>query len=521
MRLSLDLNLRAVGWLLGCVLLLLSGFLLIPAGIGALYGEQESFLGCLYAALIAAGVGLLATLLFRGATLGRDGKSDYFRREGLAVVGLSWMLAALVGALPFLLSGTIPSPVDAFFESASGFTTTGSTILLAEQIDNLPRGIAFWRSFTHWLGGIGIVLVFVVLFPTGGRSLFRSEVPGISREASMQRVRDSAIGLVRIYVGLTLLQVLLLWGLGGERMDWFEATLHSFGTLATGGFSNHSASVAYFGSWKVEMIIVAFMFLAGINFGLYDLIIRRGLRSGLRAMAGTEELRLYVGLVFGSMLIMTATLWVWGGSNGAAGSSLPDYTSFIRAARDSLFYSVSLTTSTGYGTVNFDQWPQACRLILMLLATCGACAGSTGGGIKVVRLLILAKASLRGVQRFARPRAIHSIRMDGETIDEPMVASITGYCGLWFIIFCLGTLAMVGLGFTPPEGYEDQVLLTASTAVLATLNNIGPGLEAVGPAQNFAFLPDATKLLLSFFMIVGRLEFYAVVVLFVPRFWRH
>ena len=515
------MNLRAVGWLLGCVLLLLAGFLLVPALVGAWHGERESFFGCLYAAIVTASVGGLFAFLFQGATLTGDGRMDYFRREGLAAVGLSWIFAAVVGALPFLFSGSIPSPVDAFFESASGFTTTGSTILVPEAIDALPKGMAFWRSFTHWLGGIGIVLVFVVLFPTGGRSLFRSEVPGVSREAAMQRVRDSAIGLVRIYVGLTVFEVALLWLVGGERMTLYEATLHSFGTLATGGFSNHSASIAYFGSWRVEMVVVGFMFLAGINFGLYDLVIRRGLRRGLRALARSEELRLYVGLILGSMIVMAGTLWFWGGSNGDPDSSLPDYSSFTRAARDSLFYSVSLTTSTGYGTVDFDQWPQFCRLLLMLLATCGACAGSTGGGIKVVRLLILAKASMRGVKDFARPRAIHTVRMDGERVDEPMVASITGYCGLWLIVFALGTLALVGLGFTPPEGYEDQVLLTASTTVLATLNNIGPGLEAVGPAQNFAFLPDATKMLLALFMIVGRLEFYAVVVLFVPRFWRH
>ena len=515
------MNLRAVAWLMGCVLLLLAAFLAVPALVGAWYGERESFVGCLWSAAIAALAGGVLAVWFRGSTFTSDGRTDYFRREGLAAVGFSWILATAVGALPFLLSGAIPSPVDALFESASGFTTTGSTILVPEAIDGLPRAIAFWRSFTHWLGGIGIVLVFVVLFPTGGRSLFRSEVPGVRREASMQRVRDSAIALVRIYVGLTLLEIVLLMAFGGPQMTLFEASLHAFGTLATGGFSNHSASIAFFASWKVELIVIVFMFLAGINFGWYDMLLRRGGRRAWRTVLASEELRVYVGLIGGGALLIAAVLWFWGGSNGDPDSNLPDYSSFLRAVRDSAFYSVSLTTSTGYGTADFDQWPQFCRLLLMFLALCGACAGSTGGGLKVVRCLILAKASIRGVKRFARPRAIHTVRMDGHTVEEPMVGAIMGYCGLWVIVFLLGTLALVALGVHPKAGYEDQVLLTAATTVLATLNNIGPGLEAVGPSQNFAFLPDASKLLLSLFMIVGRLEFYAVVVLFVPRFWRH
>ncbi len=521
MRPTIDMNLRAVAWLLGCVLLLLAAFVLVPGLVGAWYGERETFFGCLYASILTAVVGGVLAFRYQGSTFNTEGRTDYFRREGLAAVGLSWVLAAVVGALPFVFSGAIPSPVDAFFESASGFTTTGSTILVPEAIDNMPKGMAFWRSFTHWLGGIGIVLVFVVLFPTGGRSLFRSEVPGVSREATMQRVRDSALGLVRVYVGLTGAEVVLLWALGGEKMTLYEAVIHSFGTLATGGFSNHSASAAYFLSWKVELVIVVFMFMAGINFGIYDAMMRMDFKRAFRAALMSGEVRLYTGLIIGSTLVIGAILWFWGGSNGEAGSVLPDYSSFVLSMRDSLFAVVSIQTSTGYATADFDQWPQFCRVLLMLLALCGACAGSTGGGVKVVRCLILAKASLRGVKRFARPRAIHNVRMDGQTVDEPMVASITGYCGLWTIVFTLGTLVLVGLGFTPPEGYEDQVLLTAATAVLATLNNIGPGLEAVGPAQNFAFLPDASKMLLSLFMIVGRLEFYAVVVLFVPRFWRH
>lgn len=515
------MNLRAVAWLLGCVLLLLAGFMLVPALVAAWYGEERAFQACLTSAILTACFGAVLAYFCRGATVTAEGRADYFRREGLAAVGLSWLIAAVAGALPFLLSGALTSPVDAFFESASGFTTTGSTILTAEGIDGLSRGITFWRSFTHWIGGIGIVLVFVLLFPTGGRSLFRSEVPGISREAVQQRVRDSALGLVRIYVGLTVAEVVLLWAIDA-KMTLFEAWIHSFGTLATGGFSSHSASVAYFGSWKVEAVLVVFMFAAGINFAVYDTLLRKGWKGAWRAAARSSEIRAYVVLVVGSSLFIATMLWLWGGSNGSpALAGLPDYSSFLLSIRDSVFTVVSIQTSTGYGTANFDEWPAACRMLLMLLAICGACAGSTGGGVKVVRFLILAKASLQGVRRFARPRAIHTVRIDGQAVGSGVVGMITAYCGLWFLVFSLGTLLLAAMNLEPGAGFQDQVLLTSATSVLATLNNIGPGLAAVGPCENFAFMPDPAKLMLGFFMILGRLEFYAVVVLFVPRFWRH
>jgi len=509
-------NLRAVAWLLGCVLLLLAGFMLVPAVVSAWFREEQAFMGCIWAAAATASLGGMLTLVFRGATTTAEGRVDYFRREGLAAVGLSWLVAAAAGALPFLFSGVMDSPIDAFFESASGFTTTGATILTPDGIEGLPSGITFWRAFTHWLGGIGIVLVFVVLFPTGGRSLFRSEVPGISREAVQQRVRDSAIGLVRVYVGLTLAEVTLLWLL---QRDLFDAFIHAFGTLATGGFSSHAESVAYYMSWKVELVIVVFMFMAGINFGVYDTFLRKGWKEAWSAAWKSSEIRAYTGMVVGATAFIALVLWFWGGSNGDPDSDLPNYAGLLQSLRDSMFAVVSIITSTGFGTADFDRWPDLCRMLLMLLAISGACAGSTGGGMKVVRFLILAKASLQAVRRFARPRAIHPVRLDGGTLDDSTVGMVTAYVGLWFLVFTLGTLLIASMELRAP-GFEDQVLVTAATSVLACLNNIGPGLGAVGPASNFAFMPDVAKLALAFFMILGRLEFYAVVVLFTPRFWR-
>lgn len=502
------LNLRAVVFLSGCVLLILAALQLVPAGVSFYYGEMAEVWAFVVSTVISSIVGGACVLRYRGATTNEQGRAAFFRREGLAVVGLSWLLAGIVGALPFVFAGSIPSPVDAFFESVSGFTTTGSTILSAEQIDGLPMGMAFWRSFTHWLGGIGIVLVFVVLFPTGGRSLFRSEVPGIAREAVQARVRDSARGLVRVYVGLTLIQVLFFLFLG---MKPYEAFIHAFGTLATGGFSNHSSSVAYFGSWGIEFVIVVFMFLAGINFAFYDEALRFGVRRTAGRLMRSAEFLTYAGMIVGAIVILTLVIWFWGGSNGVASSELPDYRSILLALRDTSFAVVSVQTSTGYATADFDKWPDFCRVLLMVLATVGACAGSTGGGIKVVRVLILARASLRGVKDFARPRAIHPVRVDGEPLREKMVASITGYCGLWVIVLMGGTLALTSMNVD---------LVTAGTGTLACLNNIGPGLDLVGPSANFGFMPDLAKLLLALFMILGRLEFYALVVLFLPSFWR-
>lgn len=435
-------------------------------------------------------------------------QKEFYRREGLAVVGLSWLVAGLIGALPFIFSEAKLDYVDAFFESVSGFTTTGSTILSGEGIDNLQRAITFWRSFTHWLGGIGIVLVFVVLFPTGGRSLFRSEVPGVSREAVRARVQDSAKGLMRAYIFLTALQV-VLYILAG--MTSFDALVHSFGTLATGGFSSYSESMAHFKSPLIEGITTAFMFIAGINFAVYDTSLRSGVKRGFLMAWRSSEVRLYGGVILGSTIVLTLVLWFWGGSNGNAATGLPDYTRVSSALRDSSFIVTSVQTSTGYGTADYDQWPHFARVLLMGLAFMGACAGSTGGGLKVVRFMVLAKASLRSFQLFARPRARLFVRVDRQPLGEEMVSGIVGYFGMWFLVAGTATLAFSAMGIEP---------VTAVTSVLATLNNIGPGLNMVGPTQNFGWLPDAGKLMASVLMILGRLEFYAVVVLFLPRFWR-
>jgi len=508
------MNRRALGWLVGRVLLLLAVFQLVPALVGFGYGEVHAARGCLISAALSALFGAVLVAGFRGGGTTREGRADYFRREGLCAVGLSWLAAAAFGALPFLFSGVTGSLASAVFEATSGFTTTGGTAFTAGEIDALPHAITFWRALTHWLGGIGIVLVFVLLFPAGGRSLFRSEVSGISREATRARVRDSAFGLVRVYVFLTALHALCLWWI---RHDVFDAVVHAMSTLATGGFSNHGASVAFFGSWKAELVIALFMFLAGVNFDVYDTVQRQGLRAGWRAFAGSSEVRLYAGLTAGSTLFIGLTLWFWGGGNGAG--ALPDYSHIGLAFKDSFFNVVNVQSCTGYATADYDRWPDTCRVLLVMLMAVGACAGSTGGGLKVVRVLVLWKGVRQAMARFARPRAIEGVRLDGNALEDEAVSAVTAYVGLWLLCVASGVLVVLWLGAEHPD-FPGQAPLTALTGVVASLSNCGPGLAAVGPCASYGFLPPATKFLLSFLMLLGRLEFAALFVVLMPKFWR-
>ncbi|MEW6073574.1 MAG: TrkH family potassium uptake protein [Planctomycetota bacterium] len=498
------MNLPAVRWLLGCLVLLLAGIQLVPACVSAYYGEPLVFRGFMLSAVIAGVLGAGLVLVNRRALRGGNGRPAFFRREGLAVVGLAWLLASAVGALPFLLCGTTSSIVDALFESASGFTTTGASILTPSEIDGLPFGIAFWRCLTHWVGGIGIVVVFVTIFPAGGRSLFRPEG---NREVDAARVRDSAFALLGVYVTLTVLHALALWLAG---LSSFDAVLHSFSSMGTGGFSNRGASIGYYRSPLVEVICIIFMIAAGTNFVIWGAVWRRGpIRSLTQAWASTE-LRLYLLLLGGGSILLSFVLWFWGGSNGAAGSELPDYSRFLSCLRDATFSLVSIQTSTGFATTDFDRWPDVCRFLLMVGAFIGACAGSTGGGIKVFRLAIAVRASLSAVKSFARPRAIVQVAMDGRPLEGEAVASTTTYLALWILAALLGSFALSLFGVDLP---------TAITGVLCCLNNVGPGLAGVGPAADYGYLDAASKLVLCLLMILGRLEFYALVALTFRGFW--
>jgi trk system potassium uptake protein TrkH len=425
--------------------------------------------------------------------LGWHSKAPVLHKEGMAVVGLGWLLAALFGALPFYLSGATPSFVDAYFEAMSGFTTTGSTVL--EDIEALPRGVLFWRSFTHWLGGMGIVVLFVAILPylrAGGRQLFRSEVPGPTADVLRPRISETASVLWKIYVGISAVQVVILYALG---MTFFDALCHTFGTMATGGFATKNASIGYYNSVGIDLTIILFMIFAGTNFGLYFRVIRGDWKS----LPRDPEWRFYIGIISFAILAITWDIW----------SSI--YASPVDALRYASFQVVSIITTTGFATADFDVWPSFSKLVLVALMFAGGCAGSTGGGMKIIRILVLVKHAYIGTEQAIRPHMVRALKLGGVPVEDDVRNAIVVFffISLNILLFC--SLAMAAMGLD---------LVTAITSVIATLNNIGPGLARVGAVENFAFVPTAGKLLLSLCMVLGRLELITILVLFMPSFWK-
>ena len=500
------MNLRAVTWLLGALCMLLAAALLVPAGVSAWYGEPRAVAGFLASAAVAAVAGTGSVALGRGALRSVEGRPAFFRREGMVVVAVGWLLASLIGALPFVLSGETGSFADALFESVSGFTTTGSSVFTGDTIDGLSRGVNFWRCFSQWLGGIGIVLIFVAVLPVGGRSLFRSE--GIDRQAEEARVRDSAFTLLKAYATLTAVCVALLASAG---MGAFDSVAHAFSCLSTGGFSTRGASLGYYESPLVEAVCIAFMIVGGTNFALWTVLYRKGPRAAVAWARTSSELRLYALLLIALPVGLTVVLWFWGGSNGRAESDLPEYQRFLLAFRDAAFASVSVQTTTGLATADFDRWPDVCRVALMLTAVVGSCAGSTGGGIKAQRAVILGKAAIAGVRSYGRPRAVVPVRMDAAALDDASVLAAMRFVALYVLVALGGVLLLCLFG----EGATEAI-----TGVIACLNTMGPGLGGLGPSQSFGALGDASKLVLCGLMILGRLELYALVAMCLPGFWR-
>ena len=413
----------------------------------------------------------------------------------LIVVG-GWALASIFGAVPYLLTDTVSDPIDALFESASGFTTTGASIL--EDIESASHGVLFWRSLSQWLGGMGIIVLFVALLPelgAGARFLYKLEVPGPTAETLHPRVQETAAAMWRIYVYLTLSLVALLLLAG---MSLYDATTHAFSTLSTGGFSPKNASVAAFESPLIELLITVFMVLAGINFSLYYRFWKKRSASTWR----DPELRIYLAIIVGFTIWVAGDLLVTGhyADRGAG-----------RALLDAAFQVAGLVTTTGFATVDFDGWPVLTKMLLVTLMFVGGCAGSTAGGLKVMRMVIGLKAAMREVRMMFSPSSMIAVFVGGKAVPESMVRSVMGIFILYFSTWGAGTLLLT---------IGDHGLRTSATAAIATLGNIGPGLEAVGPAQNFAFFLGWQKLLMVLLMWLGRLEVYAVVALFTRAFWR-
>ena len=459
--------------------------MLLPVPFSLYYGGGDHW-ALLISAAITAVIGLV---VYRFTNLERTLRA----REGFAIVTFGWIFFSLFGSLPYLLSGAIPSITDAFFETMSGFTTTGATILT--DIEALPHGILLWRSLTHWLGGMGIIVLSLAILPflgVGGMQLFKAEVPGPVADKLTPRVTETAKILWGVYMLFTVVETILLM-IGG--MTLFDALCHTFGTMATGGYSTRNASVGAYDSAYIDYVIVIFMFLAGVNFSLHY----RLLRGNWRAYREDREFLVYVGLIVVATLIIGIDIWrnVYGNA--------------ADALRYALFQVVSIQTTTGYGTADYEQWSYSSQFLLWLLMFVGGCAGSTGGGMKVMRLHLLFKFAVAEFTKLLHPHAIVPVRMRQVAIPRDVITNILGYFVLFIFLFVSGVFIMTLLGLD---------ILSALGAVVASLGNIGPGLNLVGPTDNYGFLPAAGKWVLCALMLMGRLEIFTVLVLFSPAFWK-
>lgn len=494
------MNYRLVSKYLGQFLLVYL-LLMVPSALWAVWFREWNSLVAFGESLVLGFVVGLALMAF-----GRKARNQLFQRESLGLVGLGWLLAAAVGALPYVFSETL-NYVDAYFETMSGLTTTGSTVIA--DIEAVDKSILFWRSFTHWIGGMGIIVLFIAVLPylgAGGKQLFKSEAPGPDPHGLSPRIKDTASMLWKIYLGLTVLQTLLLmWA----DMSFYDALCHTFGTLATGGFSTKQASVGFFDSILVESIIIFFMIIAGTNFGLFFIM----LRGDWKAIFRDSEWRAYLLIMVAATVLITVNLM---GVPGPAAldetdAAAPQY-SLGEAVRHASFLVVSIMTTTGFGTENFEVWPYFSQLLLVVLMFVGGCAGSTGGGVKVIRVVLLVKMVFWRLENTFRPKTVRPIRFNGQIVDNELQRRIITFMMLHAFILVAGSLFMAGLGLP---------LVTAVTSVVATLNNIGPGLEFVGAAHDFSMVPDVGKVFLSLCMAMGRLELFSICVLFLPGFWKH
>jgi len=464
------MNFRRVLHILSLLLLVLAAAELVPLVWCLEGGQSRAALGFLCASAVSAILGLTFRLLGH-----REG--DLYRRDGVLIVVGAWILASLTGAIPYWVGDVLPNPVDALFESASGFTTTGATVL--RDIEAAGHPMLFWRSFTQWLGGIGIVVLFVALLSElgpGARFLFKLEVPGPKAEVLHDRVQDTAIALGRVYLVLSLAEIGVLLALG---LSTFDALTHTFSTVSTGGFSPHPKSIAEFPS-LVRLTITFFMAAAGINFAhYYSLAHRRNM-----VIMRDSEFRTYLWIIFGTTLLVTLSL-----AGASAGPTL-------HMLGDALFQVVSILTTTGFSTVDFNQWPDPARTLLVSIMILGGCAGSTAGGFKISRAY--------------GPNSVISVALGGISVPEESVRSVVALFFLWIAAWGAGTL-LLSVG--------DVDIVTAGTASIATLSNIGPGLGLVGPTGDFAFFSSWQKIVMVFLMWLGRLEFFAVLALLHPRFW--
>ncbi|NLM45835.1 MAG: TrkH family potassium uptake protein [Firmicutes bacterium] len=480
------MNIRLVIRALG-VLLLCEAAAMLPAVFIALGYGEDTVPALLLSILVTSAAGILLCL--------PQVKDKVIRyKEGFAIVTFGWLLVSVAGALPFLFTGVLPSFVDAFFETVSGFTTTGATVI--PDVESAPHSILFWRSFTHWLGGMGILVLALAVLPALGMGTFqilKAESPGPVSAKLTPRVSGTAKILYSIYLIITIAQILLLRA-GG--MPWFDSVVNSFATMGTGGFAIKNASIGAYNNLYFEIVITVFMLLAGVNFSLYYLAVRK---KSLSDFFHDTEFRLYIGIVVAYILIITLDIY---GNN---------FNSLAESLRHASFQVASIITTTGFATTDFNLWPDLSRALLLTLMFIGACAGSTGGGMKVIRIYLLMQYIRREINSLIHPRAVKAIKVNNIPMQESVLTNVMGYSVLYFTIFVIAGLLLL------TQKYD---MITAFSAVACTLGNIGPGLGLVGPASTFAGLTAFSKILLSFCMILGRLEIFTVFALLLPQTWK-
>jgi len=482
------MHFRTVAKIIAILLAITCLFMLSSVFVALWYGEYQTMRSFFYPVLLV--------LLGAGGILWRmKGKTreSLSIRDGFLFVVFGWLLASMVGALPFYFSGTIPHYADAYFETMSGFTTTGASILT--EIESLPRAILYWRSLTHWLGGMGIVVLTVAILPllgVGGLQLVKAEAPGPTVDKITPRITETAKYLWYIYLGITVAETVLLM-FGG--MSLFDALTHTFGTVATGGFSTRNTSVGHYDSAYIDLVITSFMLIAGMNFTLHFKL----LTGNFHKVFSDTELKAYLFIFIGAVMIITVELYhrVFSGL----------FDSFRYAA----FQAASILTTTGYATADYEHWPFVTQMVLFTLMFVGGCSGSTGGGIKVVRIVTLLKQGINEMKYLVHPKGVFTLRLSGNPVRKNIVYAISGFFFLYIVTILLVTFIVSTAGID---------IVTSLTTALATVGNIGPGFGRIGPSGNYAFYPDYVKWMLSLAMMVGRLEIYTVLILLTPTFWK-
>ena len=477
------MNYRMLRYLLGCILLIEAILMALPLAVSLI--SHEDFMPFVYTIVILLVISLPCVIL-------KPKNTQIYAREGFVCVSAAWILLAVFGALPFIFSGAITNPIDAFFETVSGFTTTGATILSA--VEHLPRGILFWRSFTHWIGGMGVLVFMLAILPSAGGEaihLMRAEVPGPTKGKLVPKMRQTALILYGIYIALTVLQIIILLLC---KMPLYDAIVNSFATAGTGGFSVLNDSIAGYQSPAVEWVIGIFMLLFGINFNLFFFL----LIGRIKDVFKSQELRAYLAVVSASVLVILINTYHM-------------FDSFGQGLRTVFFQVSSIITTTGFCTTEFNDWPVLSKTVIVMLMMIGACAGSTGGGLKISRIMILAKNIVREIKHMIRPRSVNVVRVDGEVIPDETLRSATGYLTVYIIVTIL-TMLIISI--------DNFSMETNLTAAISCVNNIGPALGEFGAFGNFAPYSNLSTFILSFAMLFGRLELVPMLVLFSPYAWK-